>query len=175
MWKQNMEECYMLAAGVMNGLVIWIYNVINWFRRTYYHFKGAVSVYARTKGVGDNKAGSWMFSFDYEGKEQQVTVNEPGAGDLMDRLTTDGGETELLWIPGKKRAMLMRYSDEKTVLICDVVSIALLLLLIVAIVLVEVAISGRTSSYSKVSTYIFMFSVVGMIALGLVRKKFRKY
>ncbi len=162
----------MLAAGVMNGLVIWIYNIINWFKRVYYHFKGAVSVFATCQGEA-NSEGSWRFSFMYEGREKTVKVIEPAGKDVLEKLTPESGEVELLWIPEKKNAMLMRYYDNKGLLACDLGSIISLVLLIAGMALIYTSTRNPGGTvWAMALTYI---SIPCMIILSIIRKKFRKY
>ena len=158
-----------MAAAVMNGLIIWIFAIINWFRRTIYHFKNAVSVYG-TPAAAEENNNSWTFTFDYNGETQTVFVYEPSGRVDLEHLLTDDGKVELLWIPGKKRAMLVRYYNNTKLLVCDIGSIAALALMIMSFVLIAIL----KGSDANTASYLTLFSAGAMIVLSIIRRQCKK-
>ena len=159
----------MLQTAAINGLAVWFRNIINWFRRLYYHLKGADSVYGKLI-PGDDKE-FLEFSIDDNGTMRTVKAREVGLGEKINNYVTDKGEVELLWILGAKRAMVKRYQDNTTMLVCDAGSIVCLVLLITSFATIG------TMSYKGsplLTMLMFMGSIVCMIVFSVIRRKYRK-
>lgn len=166
----------MLAAGVMNGLIIWILNIIKWVRRVWYAVRGAVVVpgvceKADTAG-GKSDFVSETYRITYEGCERTVRVFGQSREFAM---LLSARPAELLWIPGKKTAMLPGYKcddrSRKSLLFCDAASLAGLAALIGGFVRTGI------TAYSRVSALSTEICVLGGIALmtitSLIRRKLR--
>ena len=169
----------MLSAAVLNGFAIWIRNVINWFVRVWYAMKNAVEVTAvcDTLVIDDTSAAAAKkFIFTYEG--QEYSVKALGVGKEYTELTK-GQEATLLWIPYSKRAEFAQYkTDEKskkTLLLCDVLSIAGLVLLVTGFILLGSSVTkGNNPGLYTLVEGMIIGSVALMIVMSFIRKKCRK-
>ena len=165
----------MLSAAVLNGFAIWIRNVIYWIVRVWYAMKNAVEVTAvcDTVVIDDaSAAAAKKFHFTYEG--QRYTVKALGLGKEYSDVTL-GQKASLLWIPYSKRAEFSRYkTDEKskkTLLLCDVLSLAGLVLLVMGIVLLE---SSADLGLYTLTEGTVIGSVALMIVMSFIRKTCRR-
>ncbi len=162
----------MLEAAALNGLMIWIMNIINWFRRVWYALHHAIVIPGICETlVTETDYSTKLFSVNYYGMPCMVKV--PGRRNQFGNLGK--GETAgLLWIPGRKRAMLSVFKanekSRKIVLICDVLSLLGLVLLIAGFVVLGLHRSIPGHDTSMVFTALTCGSIILMIAMSIIRK-----
>lgn len=173
----------MLAAGVMNGIIILIQSIIGWCRRVRYALKGAIIVPATCeKAVSSNRNDGYqseIFRIAYEGSEYSVKVTDLAT--KFQVLPVDE-PVNLVWVPGTEKALLSTYREDeksrKTLLICDVLSLVGLTLMILGIVLIATG-SRSDMSHSHAQTVLmeafFLGGIALMIIMSIIRRNLRKY
>ena len=95
----------MLVSAVMNGLMIWIFSLIDWFKRVYYRTKGAVCIQGAYQAE-NSKKGSRLFTSEYEGRPVVLKYCSQQR-DPCDNYR-DGDITTLYWIPRPTPALYGR-------------------------------------------------------------------
>ena len=162
---------FMITGAVMNGLIIWIFNLINWFKRVCYRMNGAICIQGAYQ-IENSKRGSRLFSVNHEGKSILVKYCSQYR-DPFDNYR-NGDITTLYWIPGESNAMLFDYKTDKKSLdglfVCDLASIIALIALII-ILIVQNGISRIEAPAAYHATEVAVaVSFAIMIAAGLFRR-----
>ena len=172
----------MLTAGILNGFVIWIKSIIDWIKRVWYALHGAVIVpgVCEKANISSGKSAiiSETFRVSYEGTGSSVKVSGPPQ--QFESLPADEA-TDLLWIPGKNKAMLTRYKGDeksrKTLLVCDVASLAGLAALIGGYAWMF-SFLKNSEKLGQTQMILIELLIVGgialMIIMSIIRKKLKK-
>ncbi len=166
----------MLGAAIINGIVMWIKNVVYWFMRVWYALKHAnivSGIYEDVKGNGDQLR--YTFRIDENGTEYVVTAGDPKA---MMQTAVKGKAVELLWVYGRKRAIISQYRTDdksrKTLLICDVISVIAVILFIGGYAFIMSNLKNISEAMIPVLNAVCVGSIAAMIIASIVRKKLRK-